>query len=156
VANPEGPGRAAAAVWHYTVVERLQHIFQAGELRPEREGIPRKEKAAVWFSANPVWEPTANRVIRNAAGVRARLTKDQTIVLGGGLARIGVAAAVAPVDWKAFKKQSGISPDRARAIYEEAIGIGARPAEWFATFEPVPRSQWLSVEVWENERWMPR
>lgn len=143
-------------IWHYTVVERLQRILHEGELRPSSVGVPKKEKPALWFSSNPLWEPTANRLWKDIDGRVVRLSKDQTHVLGGGLARIGVAAEVAPHDWKSYKKASGITTDRAKRIYDEAIRIGARPGEWFAALEAVGSRQWLSVEVWDGETWVAR
>ena len=141
-------------LWHYTVVERLQRIVHGGEIRPATVGGPKRAKPAVWFSSNPVWEPTANRLWRDDIdGRTVRLSKDQTYVLGGGLARIGVAPDVAPHDWKAYRHLSGISADQAKAIYDEAVGAGSRPGEWFATFDIVPRSKWLAVEIWDNEQW---
>ena len=116
-------------LWHYTVVERLQRILQVGEIRPPSAGGPRHAKPAIWFSSNPVWEPTANRLWRDDIdGRMVRLSKDQTYVLGGGLARIGVARDVAPHDWKAYRHTSGISADDAKRIYDEAVSSGARPA----------------------------
>lgn len=143
-------------LWHYTVVQRLQQILQDGELRPSAVGVPKKEKPALWFSSNPVWEPSVNRLWQDIDGRVVRLSKDQTHVLGGGLARIGVAPETAPHDWKSFKQASGIATARAQSIYDDAVRIGARPGQWFATLEPVPRGKWLSVEVWENETWMAR
>lgn len=142
-------------LWHYTAVERLRRILQDGEIRPATQGIPKKQKPAVWFSSNPVWEPSANRLWQDLDGRVVRLSKDQTHVLGGGLARIGVAPDTAPHDWKAYKRLSGISTARAKAIYEEAIRAGARPGEWLASFDAVGRAKWLSVEVWDGDRWVP-
>lgn len=143
-------------IWHYTVVERLQKILQDGELRPSAQGLPAKEQPALWFSSNPQWDPTVNRLWQDIDGRVMRLNKDQTHVLGGGLARIGVTPDAAPLDWKAFKQVSGISTARAKRIYEEAIHIGARPGEWFASLEPVGRDKWLAVEVWDGEKWVAR
>jgi hypothetical protein len=146
----------AQIVWHYTDVARLQPILQAGVIRPAAPDKAKKVKTAVWFSSNPVWEPSANRMWRNEHGRIVRLGKDQTYVLGGGLARIGVARAVAPLDWKTYKHLSGISAEQAKAIYDDAVSAGARPGEWFATFDDVPRAQWLAVEVLEDEVWTPK
>jgi hypothetical protein len=143
----------AQVLWHYTIVERLQHILNAGEIRPP-VNLPKTEKPVVWFSANQDWEPTANKRYQSPRGQISLLSKDQTILLGGGLARIGVAPATAPLDWKTFKRESGISAARAKALYEEAVASGSRPALWFATFDPVPRAEWLAVETWDGQQWV--
>jgi hypothetical protein len=147
-----GPGM----LWHYTDLQRLQRSLQDGELRPAASGKPSRVKPAVWFSSHPAWEASANRWWHDDVGGRnVRLNKDQTHVLGGGLARIGVAPEVAPHDWKAYRRLSGISAERAKAIYDEAVSAGARPGEWFATFDAVGRAKWLAVEILENENWVP-
>ncbi len=143
-------------IWHYTVVERLKQILVDGVLRPAALGALKSVKPVVWFTTNQDGEPTANRLWQSPSGSWTRLGKDQTIVLFGGLARIGVAPAVAPIDWKTYKDQSGIPPKSANTIYNEAVSVGSRPGNWFATFEPVARQQWLAVEVWEYEQWLPR
>ena len=139
-------------LWHYTVVERLRKILAQGQLCPQTAGVPKGEKPAVWFTRRGDWEPTANLMVRGDDGRLARLNQDQTFVLGGGLARIGVAPATAPHDWKTFKKLSGISPQRARTMYEAAVGQGSRVGDWLATFEPVPQALWLSVETWDDNQ----
>jgi len=149
------PVQGMRMLWHYTVMERLHRILQDGEIRPSTAGIPKKEKPAVWFSSNAAWEPSANRLWQDVDGRVARLSKDQTFVLGGGLARIGVAPDVAPHDWKAYKRISGMATARAKTVYDEAIRAGARPGEWFASFDAVGRAKWLTVEAWDGERWMP-
>jgi hypothetical protein len=117
--------------------------------------LAKGEKPAVWFSSNEQWEPTANMPLRRADGTTTASTKDATHLLGGGLARIGVVPEAAPHDWEAYKRLSGVTAKRAREIYKAGVAQGARPAEWFASFEPVPRSKWLGIEVWDGQKWGP-
>jgi hypothetical protein len=93
---------------------------------------------------------------QDPSGAVFRLNKDQTYTLGGGLARIGVAAEAAPCDWKAFKEQSGISSSAAKDLYNTAVSSGSRPGQWFASFERVPASKWLAVEILEGVQWVAR
>ncbi len=144
--NAEG----VAMLWYYTTAKELNDILGAGELRPEAIA---REKAAVWFSTNQDWEPIANMPRRESAG---RLSKDQTYVLGGGLARIGVDLATAPHDWKAFKQLSGIAPKTAKEVYNAAVQAGSRPGHWHASFEAVARSKWLAIEILDGEVWVAR
>ncbi|MBN2475115.1 MAG: hypothetical protein JXB62_10940 [Pirellulales bacterium] len=143
-------------LWYYTTAKRLQEILAAGELRPATMGRSRKEKPAVWFSAHPEWDAAANEPWQAPDGSVARLNKDQTYVLGGGLARIGVAPEDAPHDWKAFKQLSGISPKIAKEIYNAAVQAGSRPGQWFASFEAIPQSKWLATEILEGDAWVAR
>ena len=143
----------ATMLWYYTTGQELNEILGLGELVPA--AIDR-EKPAVWFSANQDWEPIANMPWREPHGASRRLSKDQTFVMGGGLARIGVAPETAPNDWKAFKRLSGISSKAAKEVYNTAVQSGSRPGQWFATFAIVPRQKWLAVEILEGDVWVAR
>jgi hypothetical protein len=41
------------------------------------------------------------------------------------------------------------------AIRSMAYEIGARPSEWYFSFEPVPKSKWLCVQTldWNSSTW---
>ena len=140
-------------LWYYTTARELNEIIISGELKAAAIA---KEKPAVWFSANQQWEPIANMPWRDPRGLPRRLSKDQTFVLGGGLARIGVAPEVAPHDWKAFKQLSGISSKTAKEVYNTAVQSGSRPGQWFASFQSVPRRKWLAIEVLDGDAWVVR
>lgn len=141
-------------LWYYTTRNKLSEILAQGQIAPSASGVPRKEKPAVWFSANQAWDPAANLPWRDPDGSAVRLSKDQTFVMGGGLARIGIAPQTAPHDWKAFKQQSGISSKAAKEVYSTAIQSGSRPGQWFASFESVPKSMWLRIEILEGDDWV--
>jgi len=150
-------GEPVTRLWHYTVVNSLQQILAAGAIRPAPLGQSAGQKGVVWFSAAADWDPSANRWWRSPEGVAKQLGKDQTIVLGSGLARIGVAPHVATIDWKTYKEHSGVPTKLARVIYDAAIKVGSRPSLWYATYQSVPRSEWLAVEVWDDEAgWVAR
>ena len=155
--EPEGQKADSVKTrWHYTTGQKLSQILDFGVLRPAAMDVPKAGRPVVWFSTNPVWEPTANLSRATLTGGLERLSKDQTYVLGGGLARIGVAAEVAPHDWNAYKVLSGIAPKLAKQMYAAAIKIRSRPGQWFVTFDPVAQSQWLAVEVLEGDAWVAR
>lgn len=148
------PAPKPSILWHYTTADHLTLILADGEIRPML--LAKKVKPVVWFTTNPDWEPTASRVWHGPEGNVRRLGKDQTIVLGGGLARIAVAAEAASIDWKTYKAQSGIGPKIAQHIYNEAVSLGSRPGDWAASFQGIPRDKWLRVEVWDNEAWVSK
>ena len=141
-------------LWYYTTRNNLSDILAAGQISPVATGVPRKEKPSVWFSANQEWDPAANLPWQDPDGSTVRLSKDQTFVMGGGLARIGIAPETAPCDWKTFKQQSGISSKAAKELYNAAVRSGSRPGQWFASFENVPKSKWLTIEILENDAWV--
>jgi hypothetical protein len=142
--------------WHYTTGENFRAILESREIRPATLYVPKDEKPVVWFSTNPGWEPTATKgIIDEFTGQRRNATFQEMNELAQGLVRIAVEDSAAPHGWEAFKRLSGIRPRFARGLYRVAIGEGAKPSQWFASFEPVPISRWLAVELWTPEGWVP-
>jgi hypothetical protein len=144
-------------VYHYTVGNRLLPIIESGELRPATAGVPNGEKPAVWFSTNAEWEETANKM--TARKVRGRVvvslgTRESTERNGGGLVRIAVRPDSVPLGWADFRQLSGISGESAERLEEVARQAGSDPAEWRVSFDPVPRSEWVDVEVWTEAGWV--
>jgi hypothetical protein len=140
--------------WHYTTGNRLRAIFTDGVIKPATAFVPMSERPVVWFSTNEEWEPTANKLGRDQNGSPAPLDRDGTAELYGGLARIAVADETAPFDWDALKRRSGMSNLTARGLRRAAISSGSRPGDWWGTFDPVPRDQWVAIEVWHEGRWV--
>lgn len=141
-------------LWHYTIKDYLSRIIETGEIRPATAGITAREKPCVWFSTNQTWEPTANKLIERQDGFICPGTKETTEKYGGGLVRIGVAPETAPHNWHAFKRLSNISAKVAKAMYNAGIDSGAKPSEWFVSFNSVPRPKWLAVETWNGVAWV--
>lgn len=149
-------GRANSAgnglCWHYTVGLHIDSIGESQVLRlADRYMLP-GERPAVWFSTNPIWEPTANK--RHPNGSRS-LTKEETEDLCDGLFRIGVAIATAPHDWAEFQQLSGLKEELARGLAASAEAVGAQTQDWRVSFVPVPSSDWVSVERWDGTEWVP-
>lgn len=162
-------------VWHYTNGLAIDDIIKAGVIELARAGIGTNEKAAAWFSTNPVWDASANRGNLSFGGKSVSLTKD--VKAGGGpvnLAmddlkeepfdpevmeklflgrfRIGVVADAAPQGWESFKRLSGI--DKQVAASMESSTEYGNVHEWRASFQPVPRKKWLSIEKLVNGVWV--
>ena len=144
--------------WHYTTGSRFKQILESGVIRPATKFVPAGERPVVWFSTEPVWEPTANKMRQNRDG--SFISQDMTQTAEGceGLVRIGVLPQTAPHDWRAFKQLSGISAKMAEGLYNVAKLQNARPGHWYVTFEEVPKSAWVSIETWDGVNpagWMP-
>jgi hypothetical protein len=142
-------------VWHYTTGECLVKILRDGYIKPATAFVARGERPIVWFSRNPTWERTANKMWRKPDGSIELLDREGTRVRGGGLVRIGVTPATAPFNWRDLKEQSRMSAKIARALYQTAINKGARPSDWYGTFDVVPRHLWVAVERLDGENWVP-
>ena len=142
-------------LWHYTIRQFLDSILTDGVLKPATLGVPKGELPVVWFSANQLWEKTANKGTEDELGIRRTLSMHETHRYGKGLVRIGVDPSAAPYRWEDFKRLSGISPKTARDLYRKAIEIQAKPGEWYVSFEPVPKAKWVAMEAFDGQRWLP-
>jgi hypothetical protein len=164
---------------HYTVRGHLDKIVAERVIRQATEGLQPGERPVVWFSTNPLWERTVCKVDRangDPLGVSLQQHWEMSqrpfeAFVGDGMlgaklgtidpqpqfqpARITVADEVASYTWEDFKRLSGISKKSARALYQAAIRVGARPGEWFVSFEPVPAEKWLAVELYNGAGWEP-
>jgi hypothetical protein len=140
-------------LYHYTTRECLKLIQADGQIRQVSEFVPAGEKPAVWFSFEPEWEETANKPVADPQGQLTRGTKETTHALAGGLVRIAVKPEAAPIDWTQYKKLSGISADNARSVFNAALSCGMSVKNWRSSFEPVPESEWISIEYWDGREW---
>lgn len=147
---------APSILWHYTCGARLKLILKSGEIRPATAGIEKGERPAVWFSSNPVWEETANKLLVDPwTGEVRSLTKQETHKYAGGLARIAVSPKTAPTNWEGFCRESGASMKTLAGLKKAAYSMGSRPSQWFVSFLPVCQERWLSVELWDGDKWIP-
>ena len=143
-------------IWHYTDVRYLPLIFESKKIKLAKAFFPEGVKAAVWFSTNPVWEETANKMYRGPEVTSYyKGTKETTYILGAGLARIRISRKAAPYTWEDYKRMSGITRGLFEALEDAAREDGANPGEWRLNFEPVPIDKWLAVEVlnWDRQTW---
>jgi hypothetical protein len=140
-------------LFHYTYSQKFLQIAADGVLKLATAHVPKREKAVVWFSFNPVWEPTVNAMRFSPDGRWAWLSMEETSDKCGGLVRIEVAPETAPVTWAVYKQRSGITSKMAKGLLHGARETGAKPSEWRCSWEPVPRSLWLAVEVWHEGQW---
>jgi hypothetical protein len=142
-------------VFHYTTLHCYRLIDADGVIKPATAHVPKNERPAVWFSTNPVWEPTTDKLILLSDGSWRRATTQELIEAHEGLVRIEVAPASAPYSWNEYKIRSGITAKVARGLYRVALAQRSRPGQWFVSFNPVPRDQWLEVELSQGAEWRP-
>lgn len=144
-------------LWHYTTGDCLKRIIRDGEIRPATGLVPDGERPIVWFSRREDWEPTATKTLRGLDGTTRQATMDEMEQLGGGLARIGVLPDTAPYEWLRLKRLSGMSGGQARRLEKAALENRRRscPADWRGSFDPVPQSKWVAVEVLAHGKWVP-
>ena len=146
-------GRPNTTLWHYTIRQRFEQIVAEGVIRPSTQYALRAPKAAVWFSTNQQWDPSANKSLLLADESRRVIGRDEMHAIGSGPMRFGVAPGVAPLNWHDFKRESGLSAKLVHAMTAAAIQLESKPSWWFATFEPVLRNQWVAIEQWDGWQW---
>jgi hypothetical protein len=136
--------------WHYTKGVHLAAICESGVIRPATAFVVRPERPVVWFSLAPLWEPTVGVYKVGVGGV---VSMEETAKVANGVFRFGVAPATAPHDWTAFCRLSRANPRILASMASTARTQGADPANWYVSFKPVPRSEWLVVEAWYRGKW---
>jgi len=147
------PSERGETAWHYTTAAKLAAILRSGQLRPATAGVPASERPVVWFSTEPDWEPTACKMAFVPSRGLIRLNRDQTAALGGGLARIGIDAAIL-VGWPALARRANIHPEIVRELESGGHAQGAHPERWYGYIGTIsasdPRLRWevLSGGVW--------
>jgi hypothetical protein len=147
------PGVGVKKKWHYTTGRHFLSIVKTGVINPATSYVPAGEKPIVWFSTNQTWESTATKARIDPDGTIIGMSMAETAEVFDGLVRIGIAAETAPYRWRELKELSGMSGRMAQHLYDRAIECGARPGDWWGTFTPVPRSEWVKIEVLNGGRW---
>jgi hypothetical protein len=142
-------------LWHYTVGPSFLSIIEDGLIRPTEVLLCPGERPIVWFSANQIWERTAGLALGDEEGAFVRSLSIEEMTQYGGIVRFGVAPETAPYDWNALKELSRMPAWVARGLYDIAIKKGARPGEWYGTFDAVPRLKWQAIHVYEKGCWVP-
>lgn len=59
-------------LWHYTAGHKLPLIREAYALRPNGAKVAPNERPVVWFSADPLYEPTAIKLVQMPGQARLR------------------------------------------------------------------------------------
>lgn len=142
-------------LFHYTIGLLLPRIVAEGQLKPS-EPFPGTTLAALWLSANPVWEGSVVKSIYRD-GARILLDRQQMEALGQGLVRFEVASGEHTCTWQEFIARSGLDADLARLLEVSGRERGADPAAWYGALRPIPRGEWLGLCLWDAEagQWEP-
>lgn len=144
--------------YHYTCGARLGNIIYDGEIMLTDFWRPgKKRELAVWVSTNKFWEETANKLVVDKYGNILNRSREVTHQYAGGLARIEVRPESAPFNWKHYVKKSKIPHLVRRAFEMSGAHVGANPSQWYASFKPIKKEDWLNIEVfdWEVHEWKP-
>ena len=138
-------------LWHYTAELRINEIIESGVIKLATKYLEKRERPAVWLSSNPVWENTATKMVNDGFNLRQLSLEEMKIHFG--LARIEVIPKDSYITWGKYKYDSGISARFYGMLESEGLRKQANPKEWYASFEPILKHEWLSIEIWKNNKW---
>jgi hypothetical protein len=136
-------------LFHYTVGPKMPMIALSGVLRPNRQTITTslREKAILWWSENPQWEPTANKVLSRDGGLTFERPSLQELMRLASVFRFRLSCrnpeALRAVGIKLLPfQQLGLVARVDRRdmndMVQRGLKFGATPAHWWGTLEEVP------------------
>ena len=140
-------------IWHYTSGEHFKKIVQEKRLKVSESDRRMGIKPAIWFSKNEFWEPTASKSILKKGRIVQLSMKEQHELLG--LVRIGVEFPNELISWAKFKYVGKINSHLHYLMELAGIQQGANPSDWYCAFRNVPSCEWVKVEKYDGNKWMP-
>lgn len=143
-------------LWHYTTELHFATISEEGVLKPTGILIDNGEKPALWLSSNSNWENSVTKVFPTKDdGYTKPLNRDEMVQMGVTPIRIEIDTEnVKFIDWKRFKKISGISYQTALNLEDVGRENSSKPDEWYATFDLIDVSLWKSIDFWDGSKWV--
>ena len=141
-------------LFHYTRLSNLRKILADRKIIQADTFVKPPEMPVVWFSYRQDWEPTATPGLIDAtSGTRRSLTFEE-FASRETPARIEIDPQAAPLNWRAWRKSSGVKSRTVKALEESALRQDADTADWRVSFEPVSSKNWFTVEVYVDGEWI--
>jgi len=146
--------------WHYTTGQIFKAIADRGMLLTENETTPEAIipglLGGVWFSLRQDYEPTACKRIIFTDGRTRRGTWEETIEMGGGAVRIGVAVdAPFLLTWNGYRDRCTCEKKYIRQLRDVALMRGSNVHQFRVSLTSVPRAHWMAVETLKDGKWKP-
>jgi len=142
-----------ARLFHYTRAGHLRSILESGAISLATKYVAPWECPVVWLSLEAVWEPTATPGMTapdNPLAIKM-LSGIEELAIHESPIRFEVNPASYPFQWSEFVRYSNTR--LAAELWQTAVKRGANPKLWRVSFQPIPQSEWLSVERWEDGEW---
>jgi hypothetical protein len=143
-------------VWHYTTDDKLNSIYADEALLPTAIAIGPNERPVLWFSSNPVWEPTANKALgveRNGQRTMIRPMTNAEMFRMFKLRRFGIDSERL-MHWPVLRKAARIGMTEQRRMIKRAREMGSAPHHWYGTLDPVPLSDLVREDYIHGEGWV--
>ena len=158
--NNETSARRVAAtqsqqLWHYTVGHKLPLIRESNALRPNGARIAPNERPVLWFSSDPVYEPTAIKLVQMPDQGRLHRPSVRELHELIGVFRFAIDRADPRLDnWPTVQRKARISPAGVASMIRAGVEVGAKPMNWFGAFQEIPLAD-LQFESWTGTEWVP-
>ena len=144
-------------VWHYTILDRAKRILLDGKIKAATAGVPTREIPVVWFSAQQVWEPTANKMVvrKHALEFETKITlttRQMFDGVAGPLVRFGIDSDTL-LPWAILKRKAKISRKEQTRLIKKAKLVGSDPMLWYGHLYNLVL--WDTIEGWVEGKWYP-
>jgi len=147
--NNSKPGQIR--LFHYTTFSRLLKILTDESISPANLHVAPPERPVVWFSRRLDWEPTATPALITNGQHQSLTFADLTQI--DTPSRIEVNQHAAPLDWRSWRKTSGVTSRTVKGLEKSALRLNASVADWRMSFEPVTVEKWLDIELFIGGQW---
>ena len=139
--------------WHYTTGENFKMIVADGALRPWADEFVEDERPILWFSMEQDWEPSATKgVIDSETGKKRLCTWEEMLTLGDGVARLGTGCDKL-IPFEQLCTRARIPTKLAEALVTTGRKMGADPANWLGTLDPMP-IEGMAIDVLQVDAWV--
>lgn len=141
-------------LYHYTNGLKIAAIVNAGILMATPEKPKPGEKRVVWFSSNPLWEKTANKIV-SINGEEKLLDMKGTEKYTQGLFRIKLKKESMEnlYGWPLLAAKARIPENIKKRLTKRAKAAKVNAQEWFGVIGDVELKEFV-VEKMINDRWI--
>jgi len=141
-------------VFHYTIMERYQSIFNDREIRVATKYVPKGVKPVVWFTTNPDWEETVHKMAVLDDGSRKLVGRQAMWEMNFHPIRIEIDPKMVSLrSWNHYKKNSGESKESITKLVKAARN--SNPKQWLVSYDNVPIRAIIGVSNWDGKKWQP-
>jgi hypothetical protein len=164
-------------LFHYTIGPKMPLIAASGMLAPRRfsAATSMREKAILWWSENPQWDASANKVMSFDGGQSFVRPSMRQLQEAAGVFRFRLdcrrpealqAIGLKMVPFGRLQLVARIDPKDMADMVQRGLQFGATPTHWWGSLDPCPltlqSSGLLSIEAREpvalgqgQDQWAP-
>jgi hypothetical protein len=143
-------------IYHYTTKEKATQILFSGFLKvSEWERINTNSRPALWLSLNSTWEHTATKqYLDKMSGERIQMTPEMQMEKFGCVRFVLSFPNKRYFEWSKYGKISGTGKDEIKMMEIAGRNCGANPNHWYASFDNIPISEVLEIEILKEGQWI--